>query len=252
MEPQPGSQVITSQAKRRWCTRFFSELWPSRRILWSLCRFNSSSLRFVTLYHSAVDLTDMGWEAWKNCSQKLPRNSISHPQRQMFFLKGEQEGLGTLYLILYSFPHPLSTFILSLLFFWSMGSRPDAQLSHSAISLSQTTSLSFVFLSFDSATYFASPGCFKVVFSHWYCSVLPHLWRCCPSTWITSLLLGTSCSSPSRVVLGLNWEVGAREEGGKERKEQKGTQRLEEGEGSPSGAIWGNNIPRKTLKLAIC
>lgn len=120
-----------------------------------------------------------------------------------------------------------------------MGSGPDAELSCSAIFLPQTTSLSSVFLSLDSATSFASSGCFKVVLSLWYCSVSPHLWRCCPPVWITSLLLGTSCSSPSRVVIGLSWEVGAREEGGKERKEQKGTQRPKAGEGSQSGAILG-------------
>lgn len=64
-----------------------------------------------------------------------------------------------------------------------------------------------------------------VVLSPQHCSVFPHLWRCCAATWITSHLLDTSHSSPSRVVIGLSWEVGAREEGEKERKEQKSTHR---------------------------
>lgn len=138
-----------------WCTRFSSGLWPSRRNMWSLCSSNSSSLRFVTLYRSAVELADMDLEA--NLEKLKPEATRKQHQSslvgQMFFLKGDWDGLGTPYLILYSFLYSLSTFLLPLLFFWSMGSRPDVVLSTSATPLLQTTeSLSFALLLLDPAT----------------------------------------------------------------------------------------------------
>lgn len=88
----------------------------------------------MTLYYSAVDLADMDLEAdleklKPEATRKQHQPSL---EGQIFFLKGKREGLGTLYFILYSFPYSLSTFLLPLLFFWSMGSRPDTVLSTSA------------------------------------------------------------------------------------------------------------------------
>lgn len=103
----------------------------------------------MTLYHSAVELADMDLEA--NLEKLKPEAAKKQHQSslvgQMLFLKGEQEGLWTLCLILYSFLHSLSTFLLPSLFFLSVGSRPDIVLSTSATPLLQTTeSLSFALL----------------------------------------------------------------------------------------------------------